>query len=110
MAEALATRGAKVVGIDPSDAIDIAKKHAQQSNLDIDYRVGKAEDIPAQDRSVDCVICFDVLDRLLSGNPIGRIAGAEVMKFDGWQRLHKEYANQFGIELPKWPPQAAQNS
>jgi hypothetical protein len=32
------------------------------------------------------------------------------MKFDGWQRLHKEYAKQFGIEPPKWPPQAAQNS
>ena len=55
-------------------------------------------------------ICFDVLDRLLSGTPIGRMAGAEVMKFDGWQRLHKEYARQFGIEPPKWPPQAAQKS
>jgi hypothetical protein len=41
-------------------------------------------------------ICFDVLDRLLAGAPIGRIAGAEVMKFDGWQRLTAEYARQFG--------------
>ena len=55
-------------------------------------------------------ICFDVLDRLLSGTPIGRIAGADVMKFDGWQRLHKEYAEQFGIKVPNWPPQAAQKS
>jgi uncharacterized protein YndB with AHSA1/START domain len=55
-------------------------------------------------------ICFDVLDRLLSGNPIGRIAGADAMKFDGWQRLHKEYAQQFGIPMPNWPPKAAQES
>jgi len=54
-------------------------------------------------------ICFDVLDRLLAGEPIGRIAGGEAMKF-GWQRLNAEYAKQFGIETPKWAPQAAQKS
>jgi hypothetical protein len=43
-------------------------------------------------------IAFDVLDRLLSGNPIGPIAGADAMKFDGWRRLTAEYAKQFGIE------------
>jgi uncharacterized protein YndB with AHSA1/START domain len=42
-------------------------------------------------------ICFDVLDRLLAGQPIGRIVGPEVMKFSGWQRLHAEYAKQFGV-------------
>jgi hypothetical protein len=41
-------------------------------------------------------ICFDVLDRLLAGAPIGRIAGAEAARFDGWQRLKEEYATQFG--------------
>jgi hypothetical protein len=45
-------------------------------------------------------IAFDVLDRLLSGNPIGRIAGSEAMKF-GWQRLVAEYAKQFGVGTPK---------
>ncbi|MGA9965061.1 MAG: SRPBCC family protein [Terriglobales bacterium] len=54
-------------------------------------------------------ICFDVLDHLLSGTPIGRIVGPEAMKF-GWQRLHAEYAKQFGIEMPNWPPQAAEKS
>jgi uncharacterized protein YndB with AHSA1/START domain len=44
-------------------------------------------------------IAFDVLDRLLSGTPIGRIAGGEAMKF-GWQRLVAEYAQQFGAETP----------
>ena len=52
-------------------------------------------------------ICFDVLDHLLSGTPIGRIVGGEAMKF-GWQRLNAEYARQFGIETPNWSPPAAQ--
>jgi uncharacterized protein YndB with AHSA1/START domain len=50
-------------------------------------------------------ICFDVLDHLLSGTPIGRTVGPEAMKV-GWQRLHAEYAKQFGIETPNWPPEA----
>jgi len=54
-------------------------------------------------------ICFDVLDHLLSGTPLGRIVGPEAIKF-GWQRLHAEYATQFGIEAPNWPPKAAKNS
>ena len=41
-------------------------------------------------------VCIDVLDRLLDGEPIGRIAGPEAMKFSGWQRLNSEYAKQFG--------------
>jgi uncharacterized protein YndB with AHSA1/START domain len=47
-------------------------------------------------------ICFDVLDHLLSGTPIGRIVGPDALKFDGWQRLNTEYAKQFGIEPPNW--------
>jgi uncharacterized protein YndB with AHSA1/START domain len=43
-------------------------------------------------------ISFDVLERLLAGEPIGRIVGAEAMKFGGWQRLTAEYAKQFGVE------------
>ncbi len=49
-------------------------------------------------------ICFDVLDRFLSGDPMGRMVGPEVMKFDGWQRLSAEYARQFGIETPSGQP------
>jgi uncharacterized protein YndB with AHSA1/START domain len=46
-------------------------------------------------------ICFDVLDHHLNGTPIGRIAGGEAMRFGGWQRLNAEYAQQFGIEVPR---------
>ena len=48
-------------------------------------------------------ICFDVLERFLAGQPIGRIVGAEAMKFGGWQRLNAEYASQFGVATPNWP-------
>ena len=51
-------------------------------------------------------ICFDVLERLLAGAPIGRRVGVETLKFGGWQRLNAEYAKQFGIETPGGPPQA----
>src|SRR5262249_23626099 len=44
-------------------------------------------------------ICFDVLEHLLGGAPIGRIVGPEAMKFD-WKRLNAEYAKQFGVETP----------
>ena len=55
-------------------------------------------------------IAFDVLDRLLSGTPIGRIVGGEAMKFGGWQRLNAEYARQFGIETRNRLPQEAQEA
>ena len=55
-------------------------------------------------------ICFDVLDHLLSGNPIGRIVGADAMKFAGWKRLVAEYAKQFGSEPPGGSPKTAQES
>jgi uncharacterized protein YndB with AHSA1/START domain len=45
-------------------------------------------------------ICLDVLDRLLSGTPVGRIAGRDAVLVGGWQRLNAEYAQQFGIDSP----------
>lgn len=54
-------------------------------------------------------ICFDVLNHLLSGDAIGRIAGSEAVKF-GWQRLVADYARQFGIEAPGTPAHAEKRS
>ena len=53
-------------------------------------------------------ICFDVLDYLLSGTPLGRMVAADAIKFGDWQRLNAEYAEQFGVKAPNWPPKAAQ--
>jgi uncharacterized protein YndB with AHSA1/START domain len=52
-------------------------------------------------------ICLDVLGRFLAGAPLGRIVGGDAMKFD-WPRLNAEYAKQFGIEAPGWPPKRPQ--
>ena len=54
-------------------------------------------------------ICFDVLDRLLAGRPLGRIVGPQAIKF-GWQQLNTDYAQQFGVETPGWAPTEAQQS
>jgi uncharacterized protein YndB with AHSA1/START domain len=40
-------------------------------------------------------ICFDVLDRLFSEHPLGRLVGGGAMSC-GWQRLNTEYGQQFG--------------
>jgi uncharacterized protein YndB with AHSA1/START domain len=45
-------------------------------------------------------ICFDVLDRLLGGTPIGRMVGPEVMKFGGWPQLLGEYSKLLGTKTP----------
>jgi hypothetical protein len=54
-------------------------------------------------------ICLDVFDHLLRGTPLGRIVGIEAMKF-GWERLNREYAKQFGIQPPDWPPRAERDA
>jgi len=41
-------------------------------------------------------ICFDVLVQVLSGIAVARIAGADAVKSDTWQRLKDEYTKQFG--------------
>jgi len=47
-------------------------------------------------------ICFYVLDQLLAGQPVGRIAGPDAMKFGPWQQLNAEYAKQFDVDTPGW--------
>lgn len=49
-------------------------------------------------------ICFDVLDASLGNNPIGRMVAGDALQFEGWQRLNREYSEQFGIEVmvPQW--------
>jgi uncharacterized protein YndB with AHSA1/START domain len=43
-------------------------------------------------------IAFDVLDNLLDGHPIPRMAGGDAMKVGGFQRLQAEYSRQFKLE------------
>jgi len=55
-------------------------------------------------------VAFDVLDALLGGTPIGRLAGGDAMKHAAWKQLVTEYAKQFGVEPPKWQPPPAEKS
>jgi uncharacterized protein YndB with AHSA1/START domain len=45
-------------------------------------------------------ICLEVLDHFLSGTPLGRVVGPAAMQVDGWQRLHRDYATQLGVDAP----------
>jgi 2-polyprenyl-6-hydroxyphenyl methylase/3-demethylubiquinone-9 3-methyltransferase len=66
MSEALATKGARVTGVDPSQAaIEAAQDHAQAEELKIDYKVGTGESVPLPDNSVECVVCVDVLEHVV---------------------------------------------
>ena len=49
-------------------------------------------------------ISFDVLERLLAGDPTGRIAGGDAMEY-GWQRLVGEYSELFGVKSAKMQSQ-----
>lgn len=65
MAEALARRGASVIGIDLAEkVIAIARRHAASQNLSIEYLVGAGEALPVADGSMDYVVCVDVLEHV----------------------------------------------
>jgi 2-polyprenyl-6-hydroxyphenyl methylase/3-demethylubiquinone-9 3-methyltransferase len=66
LCEALAQRGAKVTGIDMSaTAIDVAKQHAEQSQLKIDYQHTTAEAFAEQHAAqFDIVTCLEMLEHV----------------------------------------------
>lgn len=76
MAEAMAERGARVVGIDPAaDAVAAARRHAGSAGLTIQYDVGAGEALPYDANRFDAVVCVDVLVHiLLAGVVLARFA------------------------------------
>jgi 2-polyprenyl-6-hydroxyphenyl methylase/3-demethylubiquinone-9 3-methyltransferase len=67
LAEALATQGATVTGIDPSEkSLAAARDHARRSGLAIDYRRGTAEDLAGSglEGTYDLVFAVDVLEHV----------------------------------------------
>ncbi|WP_049721782.1 bifunctional 2-polyprenyl-6-hydroxyphenol methylase/3-demethylubiquinol 3-O-methyltransferase UbiG [Gilvimarinus polysaccharolyticus] len=66
LAEALAQRGARVTGLDMGEApLAVARKHATQNDLNIDYRHGTAEQLAAeQPGRYDIVTCLEMLEHV----------------------------------------------
>lgn len=65
LAEAMAQKGAAVVGIDASDkAIAVATAHAAQSGLSIDYRETTAEDLAKTGVQFDVITAFEIVEHV----------------------------------------------
>jgi 2-polyprenyl-6-hydroxyphenyl methylase / 3-demethylubiquinone-9 3-methyltransferase len=65
LSEEFARMGCEVVGIDLSEAsIEVAREHALQEGLTIEYHAGKAESLPFPTASFDVVYCCDVLEHV----------------------------------------------
>jgi 2-polyprenyl-6-hydroxyphenyl methylase/3-demethylubiquinone-9 3-methyltransferase len=65
LSEPLARLGASVLGADPSTTnIEVAKLHAAQSGLAIDYRVTTAEALSDADERFDVVLAMEVVEHV----------------------------------------------
>ncbi|UXN05876.1 bifunctional 2-polyprenyl-6-hydroxyphenol methylase/3-demethylubiquinol 3-O-methyltransferase UbiG [Bartonella sp. HY761] len=65
LCEPLARLGAYVVGADASATnIEVAKIHADQSGVTIDYRATTAEDLAAAGEKFDCVLNMEVVEHV----------------------------------------------
>ncbi|MEG8099337.1 bifunctional 2-polyprenyl-6-hydroxyphenol methylase/3-demethylubiquinol 3-O-methyltransferase UbiG [Candidatus Liberibacter brunswickensis] len=65
LSEPIAQMGASVTGIDPSPKnIEIAKSHAKMNDLNIDYRIGCAEEIAENDEKFDVILNMEVIEHV----------------------------------------------
>lgn len=65
VAEPMARLGADVVGVDASERnVEIARTHARQSGVAVDYRAGTAEALLAAGESFDVVLSLEVVEHV----------------------------------------------
>ncbi len=80
LSEALAKLGAEVTGIDPAPTnIAVARLHAGDSGLTIDYRQTTAEALAEEKRRYDVVLAMEVVEHVRDVQSLyrdGRVAGA----------------------------------
>ena len=66
LSEPLARLGADVVGIDPaSENIEVAKTHAEESGVKVDYRATTAEELAAKSEQFDIVLAMEVVEHVV---------------------------------------------
>jgi 2-polyprenyl-6-hydroxyphenyl methylase/3-demethylubiquinone-9 3-methyltransferase len=65
LSEPMARLGARVIGIDPTARnVEVARLHAKQSGLDIDYRVTTAEALAEAGEKFDIVLNMEVVEHV----------------------------------------------
>ena len=65
VAEQMARLGYDVTGIDPSErSIAVARSHAHDAGLAINYRVGEGETLPFEASTFNAAYCLDVLEHV----------------------------------------------
>jgi 2-polyprenyl-6-hydroxyphenyl methylase/3-demethylubiquinone-9 3-methyltransferase len=85
LSEAMAGKGAKVVGIDLADkALRVAQLHALESGAHVDYREGSAEALAAErPASFEVVTCMEMLEHV--PDPAASVlACATLVRPGGW--------------------------
>lgn len=69
LSEPMARMGAEVVGADAGETnIEVAKLHASQSGIDIDYRTTTAEEMAAAGETFDIVLNMEVVEHVADVN------------------------------------------
>ena len=65
LSEPLARLGAQVVGADPSEEnIAVARAHAEEAGIDVDYRATTAEDLAEAGEQFDVVLAMEVVEHV----------------------------------------------
>jgi len=69
LSEPLARLGAQMVGADPSEEnVAVARAHAQESGVTVDYRATTAEDLAAAGEHFDVVLAMEVVEHVVDVN------------------------------------------
>jgi 2-polyprenyl-6-hydroxyphenyl methylase/3-demethylubiquinone-9 3-methyltransferase len=65
LSEPLRRMGARMVGLDAEkEGLSVARRHAEEGGLEIDYRLGSAEELAASGAQFDLVLAMEILEHV----------------------------------------------